>query len=125
MNVLGIDYGTKRIGLALKIDTVVVPLDIICADKYSLSKIIQIIKEKNVTVVKVGLPKLLSGKHGNTAKLAKKFATQLQKELNFAIKIELIDERFTSKIATGQLNYLNSKQKRGRIDSLAATHLLD
>lgn len=98
-NFLGIDYGTKNIGLAYKIgNDPIVPTDtLLNTDKQkTLSEICKICLEKKITQIIIGLPLNLKGEIDFQAKITKKFANKLQKKL--LLPIEYSDERFTSKI---------------------------
>jgi len=72
----------------------------------------------------VGFPVLLSGKEGDMAVLVKKFALTLEE--TFSLPVELIDERFTSRLADQQLKeiHLNRKERTAKLDTAAAAILL-
>jgi putative holliday junction resolvase len=95
MNILGIDYGQKRIGLAW-VDTalgVILPYGILNNTK----EVIDVIEVEKIDKVVIGLPLGLDGKENENTNKVKKFVDDLQKEVE--IPVELVDERFTSRQA--------------------------
>jgi len=94
--ILGIDYGTKRIGLALgdKNLNIYKPFKIIPNDKNLIKELKNILKAYHVHLIVLGYPLTPSGKEGQRAKKVKKFYELLKKELN--IDIVLQDERYTT-----------------------------
>ncbi|ACG56897.1 Holliday junction resolvase YqgF [Hydrogenobaculum sp. Y04AAS1] len=94
--ILGIDYGTKRIGLALgdKHLKIYKPFKIIKNDKNLIQTLKHIVKAYKIELIVLGYPLTPSGKEGQRAKKVKKFYELLKKELN--IDIVLQDERYTT-----------------------------
>lgn len=93
---LGIDYGLKRIGLAIG-DTelkIIKPLRIISNDKNTIDTLKEIIHSYNVRLIVLGYPLTLSGKEGQRARKVKKFYELLKKEI--PIDITLFDERYST-----------------------------
>ncbi len=128
MKVLGIDYGTKRVGLAigntnLKIAT---PFKTIDYDNYDklIIELKKTIEDNNIELILMGLPVKLSGKEGESVKNAK----ALGEKIKSVIEIEVVyfDERYSTKTAQSVLIDANvSRQKRKDvIDKLAATIIL-
>ena len=126
--ILGVDLGSKRIGLAIS-DTdasIAFPAGNLASrgtvrDLQALSEIIQ---ERGVTRVVVGLPIHLSGRPSAGSVAARKFAEQLARTIG--LPVDLLDERWTTRAADLSLG----ESKRGRkrrgeaVDSVAATLLL-
>lgn len=95
--VLGIDYGTKYIGLALsdKDKKMAFPLEIIENKLNKIKKEIQsLIKEKDISEIVIGLPKDAKGEPNELTKKVLNFSEKLKKE--FSLPVYFIDERFTS-----------------------------
>lgn len=91
MNILGIDYGKKRIGLAW-VNTalgVVLPYGVL-----SEKELPHFIKEEKVDKVVVGWPIGLDGQENKNTEAVKKFTEQLKKDAG--VPVEFMDERFTS-----------------------------
>ncbi len=96
MKLLGIDYGTERIGVALG-DTeahVAVPFEVIDATALAAERIMEIVKQENVEIVVMGLPKNLQGQEGKSASRARRLAEKIQ---SLGAKIVYEDERLSTK----------------------------
>ena len=101
MNVLGIDYGKKRIGLAW-VDTdlgVILPFGKILTTKgeFISKELIDLIEKEKANKIIIGLPIGLDGKENENTKNVRKFGKEL--EIKVDLPIEFIDERFTSRQA--------------------------
>lgn len=121
--VLAVDYGTQRIGLAIS-DTIGVtaqPLAVIDAAG-ALDVIATTVLREGVSRLVVGLPRSLSGQEGAAAEAARDFAAQLAQRCG--IQVEMVDERFTTRIADQVLVGEPAGRKRSARDKLAATVLL-
>ncbi|MCS7171218.1 MAG: Holliday junction resolvase RuvX [Aquificaceae bacterium] len=127
MKVLAIDYGSKRIGLALG-DTrlgVAVPLaSIENKGEDSLFKILEKVKEQGVSCVLVGLPLTPAGKEGQRAKEVREFFQHLRKVMPQEVEIRMWDERYTTLEAYRMLEGLSSKRKKELKDSVSAYAIL-
>ncbi|MBI2443729.1 MAG: Holliday junction resolvase RuvX [Candidatus Magasanikbacteria bacterium] len=121
MKLLGIDYGTKRIGLAWADTTLsaVLPFGVIAKQTAAapLKEIQELIVNESIGKVIVGFPLGLDGQENRNTDRVKQFAFTLQKALN--IPVELFDERFTSQLAD---RLARSDVSR---DELAATAILE
>ena len=126
--ILAIDYGTKRVGLA-----VTDPLQIIATSLATVRAHDIIVYLKNylqtesVECFVVGKPMKLDGSDSQSAVHVEKFISLLTK--NFPeIKIERIDERYTSTIATRAMLEMGLKkkdrQKKEKVDQLSAVLIL-
>lgn len=118
-NYLGIDWGEKRIGLALadSDNNIATPFKTI----ENISKLLEIIKEEEINELVVGLPKKMSGEQADNIKFMK-FVEILKKRLvDKKVKINFIDERLSS-VQADSLTFKGVKQL-GR-DSLSAMIIL-
>jgi len=101
MTIIGIDYGSKRIGVAFVEEgsRVVLPLqEIENKNKdFVLVEIKKIVEEKDVKTVVVGLPLSLSGERGPKAQETQKFIDFLA--ANVSVPVKTVDERMTSRAA--------------------------
>ena len=126
MRILGIDWGEKRIGLAISDENniVALALDTIENKKASLDKIKKIINENDIGIVVIGLPLSMKGSITKKAKEVLRFAQKLKKTLNKPIY--LWDERLSSKEVEKLLISANIKrEKRKKIkDKLSAVLIL-
>lgn len=98
MNVLAIDYGKKRIGLAWA-DTevgVVMPFGTIQQSDFGLqtSAIADVVKREKIDQIIIGLPIGLDGKENKNTQKVREFCDILKSEVR--VPIATIDERFTS-----------------------------
>jgi len=101
LNILGIDYGSKRVGLALgdPEKKMAFPFEVIENKnrKYLLEKIKDVCLRENIKEVVVGLPVSLKGEEKNKQIMeVKKFVAALSAVCHKDVKTE--DERFTSKM---------------------------
>ena len=126
--ILSIDYGLKRTGIAVTDDfqiiasglTTIPSTDIIVFLKTYFSK-------ENVETVLIGEPKQMNGLPSESTEIIEKFIAQFHTEFP-NMKMERVDERFTSKMAFQTMidSGLKKKQRqnKGLIDEIAATILL-
>lgn len=123
MNILALDWGTKRIGVAfLNTDlNVPIPLDFIVNDRNCIKQIGIIISQRMVAKIILGLPKKLDGQESSSVEKVRKFAKVIEQELK--INIEFLDERFTTTVTQKKL--IGSKNKKEAVDSLAALEILE
>ncbi len=129
MRVLGIDLGTKRIGIALSNSdrTVATPYTVITRsnDKdQDRKQIIEIANEWEITTLVIGLPFSLDGTLGPAAQRTKDEIDELQKLTN--LEIHTFDERFTTVTAERTLRDQNigANKSRGLVDQVAAAIIL-
>lgn len=129
MRYLGLDLGTKTLGLALtdKTNTIASPYKTIRFSNYDelVLELKQIVKEKEVGKFILGLPKNMNNSLGYAVDRTKKFQTIL--EANFDLPIVLIDERLSTTEAENILIETDTKRMKRKevIDSYAAAIILD
>ena len=124
MKVLAIDYGHKRVGLAIG-DTEVnlaLPYGVIerTSDAELLTRLREIVAEEEIDLVIVGEPVTLSGTSSAQTKTSRAFANLLSAGL--AVKVTLMDERLTSQRADAVT--LGAAAPTRSRDELAAMFLL-
>jgi len=128
MRILGIDYGHRRLGIAVSDDEKILasPLPVYsrCSLDVDLAFLLGIVKENEVERVVVGLPRNMNGSIGKMAKEALSFAWKLRRKIN--IPISTFDERMTSVEAERVLveTNLSRKRRKGLRDSMAAVLIL-
>jgi putative Holliday junction resolvase len=124
--VAAIDFGLKRIGLAVsdKSRKIALPVNVIEGGKKAIQNIRAALPLKEVDLIVMGLPVEMNGKKGAMAQVVEEFAKLLEEALN--IQVLLIDERLTSKGADVQLREisLNRKSRSEKVDMVAAVLLL-
>ena len=127
MRVLAIDFGRKRLGLAMSdpSGTVAAPLPAIQrkGDVW-WGELLDLMVKQEVVEVVVGLPRNMDGSYGPSSEICRNFAADLEKRSG--IRPYLLDERLTSKAASSTLREggLSERQQRGKLDSVAASLLL-
>jgi len=123
---LGLDYGEKRIGLAISDETgqMAKPYGIILniSQGFAVKKIKEICKKERIGKIIIGLPLSLKGEIKRQAEKTKGFAEYLGREV--ALPIVLEDERFTTKEAERILKERAIKSKKERLDMLSAVLIL-
>ncbi|EAB5281814.1 Holliday junction resolvase RuvX [Campylobacter upsaliensis] len=120
MRALALDLGLKRIGLALYVENIAVPLNAILRKNrnQAASEVQKLIKEHQISKLIVGLPKGGASEVEMT-KRVQHFISLLE----FGGEVIFVDEAYTSKEAQG-LGVANSRKKDGKLDSLAALIML-
>jgi putative holliday junction resolvase len=125
---LAIDYGTKRVGLAVTdpLQLIASPLDTIHS-KDVISYLKSYNEKEKIEAFVIGMPKNLKNEDTNATSLVRQFIKLLQK--NFPDKlIHLVDERFTSKIALQAMIAGGTKKKdrakKENLDKISATIIL-
>ncbi|MBT5855338.1 Holliday junction resolvase RuvX [bacterium] len=123
---IGIDYGDKRIGIALSdpMGMTALPHDVIPNDGSHWKALVALIEEKQVVKIVMGLPLDLEGNDSKKAADVRQFAKTLEKKTT--LPIQFWDERFSSKAAIRQLSEagLSHKKQRGKVDAMAAVFIL-
>ena len=128
MRVLGIDFGTKRVGLAISDETgtIAQALDYLDggSDKSVSEAVVRVASERGVGKIVVGVPLRMNGQPSEQTERTLRFVKALQS----ATKMPVIhwDERLTSKQAERALieGDVRRKDRREKIDKLAAQLLL-
>jgi len=126
--VLGIDYGKKRIGLAISdpfgIIAQSLPTLILKERTDILSEIQTLVKEKDVSTIVLGLPRNMNGTLGEEGKKVLEFGKRLSHKIN--IKVEFWDERLSSVESQKTLREEKRKLKRKKelIDKISASLIL-
>ena len=129
MVVLGVDLGAKRIGLAVSDaeGRVAFPAGAIESRGAArdVTALAQVVRERGVGCVVIGLPIHMSGRRGPEAEAALHFAEALAQQTG--VPVETLDERWTSREAERSLREMGrtaKKRARGEVDAIAATLLL-
>ena len=128
MRILAIDYGSRRIGLALSdpTGTLARPLPFLPAKKDAklAREIAELVQKQDAGLILLGLPRHMNGSLGEAATRVQAFAALLEKAT--PVPLKLIDERLSTVQASRQLQEAgkDARQQRGHIDSEAAAVLL-
>lgn len=127
MRSLGIDYGTRRIGLGYGDELgVATPLPaLVQADATQRwESLARIVRERRVTDLVLGYPYNMDGTAGFKAQEVDVFAAELR--ARFDLPVHLVDERLTSYEAESTIAKSKRRDLRssGLVDSRAATIIL-
>lgn len=131
MRYLGLDLGTKTLGVALtdKSNTISTPLKTIRFEFENYESVLEeldaIIKNNNVGRIALGIPINMDGSRGFAANRSINFKNLLEERFN--INVDLIDERLSSIEAHNILseNGKKTKDHKKNVDAVAATIILD
>ena len=126
MRALGVDLGTRRIGVARSdaTGTLATPLVVLDRTTDLHRRIAALVAEEEVELVVVGLPRSLDGRDREAARKARAEAAALGQAL--AVPVVLQDERLTTVVAHAGLAGAgrSAKQRRGMVDAAAAAVIL-
>jgi putative holliday junction resolvase len=128
MRILALDPGTKRIGVAISDETKTIaqPLEWIPAEPFAdfLTRLKQLLIEKEVDLVLIGLPRNMDGTLGPAAQKAEAFAAAINAAITVPIKMR--DERLTSLQANKILiqGKVRRDKRKEKVDKMAAALLL-
>ena len=128
MRILAIDHGTQRIGLALsdELHIIAQPLEFVPAHPFPefLARLKQVLREQEVGLVLVGMPRNMDGSYGPAALKVREFIAVLNEVIGVPIKTW--DERLTSVQANRFLRQaqVRGKKQKEKVDQTAAAILL-
>jgi putative Holliday junction resolvase len=124
--ILALDLGRARIGVAIsdELQLLAHPLETILADKQATPRLAQIIREKKVDHVVVGIPRQMNGRIGAAATDALRFVEKLRTIL--PCPVVTCDERLTTVAAHRALREAGKKTRdtRAYVDQVAAQMIL-
>lgn len=129
MRYLGLDLGSRTLGIALSDKTGVI------ASNYSVirhneeydrlvNEVASLVRELEIDAVVLGFPKNMDGSIGFKGELSIDFKNKLEKVIDVAVFLQ--DERLTTKSATDMLieGNVSRKKRKKVVDSVAATIIL-
>ena len=128
MRILALDHGSKRIGVAVsdEMKLIATPLEFIPAHPFAafLVRLKELIREKEVELLLVGMPRNMDGSYGPAALKVQEFVGVLKEAVTVPIKTW--DERLTSAQANRFLIAAGDRRskRRDKVDQTAAAILL-
>jgi putative Holliday junction resolvase len=128
MRMMALDHGTRRIGVAVsdEMKMIATPLEYILAEPFEkvIERLQQLIREKEVELILIGMPRNMDGTFGPAAEKVNAFIAALQPHITTPIK--KWDERLTSVMANRALLEGNVRraQRKEKVDKMAAAILL-
>lgn len=126
--ILAIDYGQKRVGLAITDDHQLIASGLTTIHSKDIFEYLNsIFSKENISVVVVGVAKNLDNTPSQSSKFIEPFVVKLSKQFP-EITIQRVDERFTSKMAFQTMIDAGLKKKDRRnkalVDQISATIIL-
>jgi putative Holliday junction resolvase len=128
MRILALDHGTKRIGVAVSDETKTIaqPLEYIPSEPFTnfLTRLKQLLIEKEIDLVLIGLPRNMDGSYGPAAQKVETFVAVLRNAIT--VPIRTWDERLTSSQANRILiqGKVRRNKRKEKVDQMAAAILL-
>ncbi|WP_100398258.1 Holliday junction resolvase RuvX [Bacillus sp. FJAT-44742] len=130
MKVLGIDLGTRRIGIAVSdamgwtaqgVETIHLKDEDV---ETSFPRIKELIKEYEISKIVVGLPKNMNGTIGPRGEQCQEYAQSLEKEVS--LPVVMYDERLTTQAVERTLISADVSRKKRKqvVDKMAAVMIL-
>jgi putative Holliday junction resolvase len=132
MRLLGLDYGTRTVGVAVTdaLGMTVQPVETIRRDsdtkiRPTLRRIEELIEEYDVQELVLGLPLNMDGTEGERAARSREFAEMLERRTG--LLVHLIDERLTTVEADEVLAEcgVDRRERKKYVDTVAAIFILE
>ena len=128
MRVLGLDPGSKRVGVALsdELGMIAQPLEYIPAEPFEefVVALLKLIADRGVDSIIVGMPRNMDGSYGPAAEKSKALVENLRERTE--VPIRAWDERLTTAQANRVLiaGNVSRKKRKEKVDKMAAAILL-
>jgi putative holliday junction resolvase len=130
VRIMALDYGERRIGVALSDPDGIFAQPLLCLDRRKLpgkklwSRIASLVREHAVERLVLGLPLHMDGRQGEQAAEVKVFGERLAQQTG--LPVEYVDERWTTLEAERAMRELGVRRARasGQLDATAAALLL-
>lgn len=132
MSIMGLDYGSKTVGVAVTdaLNMTVLPLETIVRKeenklRRTCARIEELILERKVTELVLGCPYNMDGTAGERVKKTLEFARMLERRTG--LPVHMVDERLTSREADEILkkNGIEKSRRKEYIDQVAAVLILE
>lgn len=126
--ILAIDFGLKRTGLALSDDRKIFAFGLKTVEsKQLMNELILLVEKEKITEIVIGEPKRLDASDSHITQNVHLLKAALEKQFPL-VKLALLDERFTSKMASAVIAQSGlkkkDKQQKALIDEVSATIIL-
>lgn len=122
---MALDVGGQRIGVAIanSVARLAHPEAVLKNDHTTIKELQRLIDEHEVAILVVGLPRGLDGQHTEQTSVVEFFAHTLEQNIDLPFYWQ--DEAVTSKKAIAELQARGIAYKKGDVDALAATYILE
>lgn len=126
--ILAIDFGLKRTGLALSDDRKIFAFGLKTVEsKQLMNELILLVEKEKINEIVIGEPKRLDTSDSHITQNVHLLKAALEKQFPL-VKLALLDERFTSKMASAVIAQSGlkkkDKQQKALIDEVSATIIL-
>jgi putative Holliday junction resolvase len=124
---LGVDLGTRRVGIALSDPGRIIssPLETLTVESESMlvDRLLRLCREKDVTTIVIGLPLSADGSEGPGCARARRIARKMGEA---GIPAELVDESWTSRDAEQVVREMGKTRRtaKEKVDAVAASLIL-
>ncbi len=130
MRVLGIDLGSRTVGMAISdfLGIIATPIGTTRINENSLQEALEcvkiVVKERGVEKIVLGLPKNMDGTQGFQSQYSLDFKKMLEEELK--LPVIMLDERLTTRMAHNTMLQadMSRKKRKQNVDKIAATIIL-
>lgn len=131
MRILGLDYGSKTVGVALSDETGLIAQPLVTIERkqenklrQTYAKIEELVMEHEVGRIVVGCPKMMNNTEGPRVEATKKFAADIERRTGLSVILE--DERLTTVEANRILEATGVavSARKEHIDKMAAAIIL-
>lgn len=131
MRVIGLDFGTKTVGVALSDEAHIIAQPLVTIERKHATKLRQtyaqierIIDEQDVGIIVLGFPKNMNNTEGERAEATKRFMDDLERRTG--LPVILVDERLTTVEADRILDETGvaASARKAHIDKMAAAIIL-
>ncbi len=123
-NILGIDVGEKRVGVAFASGIAKLPRPLLTLPyESSIAKISKLVEDEGVKEIVVGMPLNRNNETTEQSKFTQKYIDELNQAVS--VKISICDEALSSKRAKIELQNRKKAYQKEDIDALAATYILE
>ena len=126
--ILSINFGLKRTGLAITDDAKMFAFGLDTVEsKVLMDKITSLVKDEKVDEIVIGLPKRLNNEDSHVTENVRLLKEAVENKFPLLI-VALLDERFTSKMASSAMHTAGAtkkqKKEKGLVDKVSATIIL-
>ncbi|MCL2755837.1 MAG: Holliday junction resolvase RuvX [Firmicutes bacterium] len=130
MKILGIDYGLKRIGIAVSDDRGIMAFPLVTienrGDKKNISAISELVKKHGVSSIMFGIPQDVVGEDTTMTRIIREFGEKLA--IESGLEVVYFNERYSSKDAEDHirenLGVTNHRKIAELVDKMAAAMIL-
>ena len=126
--ILSINFGLKRTGRAITDDAKMFAFGLDTVEsKVLMDKITSLVKDEKVDEIVIGLPKRLNNEDSHVTENVRLLKEAVENKFPLLI-VALLDERFTSKMASSAMHTAGAtkkqKKEKGLVDKVSATIIL-